>query len=222
MVQFVSTEVTQNLRKLIMYLVAVRATVTDGVTLGHPCCGVHDCQEPLASQRNLFCEHHQDLLSICSVTTCNERVEAGHQTCSFPEHRQMEVDHRKRNKAMFQLKRRLERVKVLQPHNSVATDVEGDDSRELDEGAGMDEELVDAVGQLVDKVPSTCDGKSPEGNRKLRARFGRRRTHNEELCVSCCGVILARATFFGSEASNGVRVSLFFCSTVIIKFECLF
>jgi hypothetical protein len=57
-----------------------------------------------------------------------------------------------------------------------------------------------------------CDGKDDGGNQKLKARFGRRRTHNEELCVASCGVILGRATFYGSEAPNGVRVSalLFF------------
>jgi hypothetical protein len=38
--------------------------------------------------------------------------------------------------------------------------------------------------------------------------FGRRRTHNEELCVASCGVILGRATCYGSEAPNGVRVCL--------------
>jgi hypothetical protein len=68
------------------------------------------------------------------------------------------------------------------------------------EGSGIiDEEVtVDASG--------ICDGKPEVGNRKVRARFGRRRTHNEELCVASCGVILGRATFYGSEAPNGVRV----------------
>lgn len=51
-----------------------------------------------------------------------------------------------------------------------------------------------------------CEGKSELGNRRLRARFGRRRTHNEQLCVGSCGVIIGRATFYGSEAPNGVRV----------------
>ena len=46
------------------------------------------------------------------------------------------------------------------------------------------------------------------GNRPARARFGRKRTHNEELCVTSCGVIVGRATFYGSEAPNGVRVSI--------------
>ncbi|OJT04033.1 hypothetical protein TRAPUB_5269 [Trametes pubescens] len=51
---------------------------------------------------------------------------------------------------------------------------------------------------------AVCDAKSADGNRRLHALFGRRRTHNEELCVTSCGVIIGRATFFGSEAVNGV------------------
>ena len=54
-----------------------------------------------------------------------------------------------------------------------------------------------------------CTGKDKDGNVKRRARFGRRWTHNEQLVVSSCGVIIARATFFGSEAPNGVKVCSF-------------
>ena len=52
-----------------------------------------------------------------------------------------------------------------------------------------------------------CEEKSPEGNTRVKALLGRRHTHNEELCVASCGVVLGRATFFGSEAINGVLVS---------------
>jgi hypothetical protein len=51
-----------------------------------------------------------------------------------------------------------------------------------------------------------CDGKSTWGNKVLQARFGRRQTHNEQLCVFSCGVVAGRTTFFGSEVPNGVRV----------------
>lgn len=113
------------------------------------------------------------------------------------------------NKGMFQLKHRLARLKVSQPNDSYADLpdlVEVDDNTE-DRGQGSsahnDEEVViDANG--------ICDGKSDKGNTTVRARFGRKRTHNEELCVASCGVILGRATFYGSEAPNGVRVSDFY------------
>ena len=41
---------------------------------------------------------------------------------------------------------------------------------------------------------------------KVRAQFGRRRTHNEQIIVAPCGVIIARATFYGAEAVSSVAV----------------
>lgn len=54
---------------------------------------------------------------------------------------------------------------------------------------------------------TVCDEKSEAGNRTLKAYFGRRRTHNEQLIVRTCGVIISRATLYGSEAVSGVNVS---------------
>ena len=95
------------------------------------------------------------------------------------------------SKAMFQLQRRLERsYKIPDAPNS--TDIE-------DSGADGDQEEVEIT-------KGDCGGKSAGGNQKFRARFGRRRTHNDELCVASCGVILGRTTFYGSEAPSAVRV----------------
>ncbi|PPQ64861.1 hypothetical protein CVT26_002579 [Gymnopilus dilepis] len=51
-----------------------------------------------------------------------------------------------------------------------------------------------------------CEGKPEVGNRRLKAYFGRRRTHNEQIIMRPCGVILSRATFYGSEAVSSVNV----------------
>lgn len=69
-----------------------------------------------------------------------------------------------------------------------------------DSGDGPTDELieVDADGE--------CPSKPEEGNVKPRARFGRCRTHNEQLVVATCGVIIGRATMFGSEGIDGVCV----------------
>lgn len=102
---------------------------------------------------------------------------------------------------MFQLKHRLARLKVMQPSDALAGDPE-------DGATNLHDDEEEELEVAIDKAtPQECDGKSDEGNRKLRVRFGRRRTHNEQLCVASCGVIRGRATFFGSEALNGVRVS---------------
>jgi hypothetical protein len=70
-------------------------------------------------------------------------------------------------------------------------------------GGPVDEEIV------VD-LNAGCKGKPDAGNHQVKASFGQRWTHNEELYVASCGVILGRATFLGSEALNGVRVSCLF------------
>jgi len=57
---------------------------------------------------------------------------------------------------------------------------------------------------------NTCDGKSDLGNRKLRAKFSRSRTDNEQIVVRPCGIIVARATMVGAEAVPNVLVCAFF------------
>jgi hypothetical protein len=200
--------------------------------MGCPCCKVQDCTIPLATVRQQFCPEHKAFEKECAVTNCTNQTEVGFRTCSIAMHRELEVHYHQQGKAMFQLKRRLERLKITQTHDSLPSArsmaeeqsrinvrIEGDvhithlrpddtivsneDDEDIfhpGEGPGDDEMTLDANG--------VCNGKPESGNRALRARFGRRRTHNEELCVASCGTILGRATFFGSEAPNGVRVCL--------------
>jgi hypothetical protein len=190
----------------------VRSTVTDGVTLGRPCCGVQDCFESLRSINDRFCVTHADLNRNCAVTSCSTVAEEGFRTCAVSEHRSLENRYLEQGKAMFQLKRRLERSKLSQTHDSLSTGAPqatrpagiGDDEvdGEVIEGPGVDD------AEVTFDEGGICDGKPESGNRPIRAMFGRRRTHNKELCVASCGVILGRATCYGSEAPNGVRVSL--------------
>ncbi|EIW62432.1 uncharacterized protein TRAVEDRAFT_114826, partial [Trametes versicolor FP-101664 SS1] len=143
---------------------------------GKPCCNFHDCQEPLSSQRDRYCEKHKYLSSICVVVGCDLPAPSPHQTCMEPSHRALE-DPSGRS-ALFVLQRRLERLR--------AASLE-------DHGDGITDELID-----ID-ADGECPTKPDEGNTKPRARFGRRRTHNEQLVVATCGVILGRATMYGSE-----------------------
>jgi len=58
-------------------------------------------------------------------------------------------------------------------------------------------------------VPATTDSDVlPAGHRKLRVQFGRKYTHNEQLFVAPCGVIVAQETFYHSEAPSAVVVSV--------------
>ena len=71
----------------------------------------------------------------------------------------------------------------------------------------MQEFALDAEGNILEKEASaTCPDKPNTGNRKLRAQFGRKRTHNEQIIVAPCGVIIARATLYGAEAITSVMV----------------
>ncbi|KAK6967007.1 hypothetical protein R3P38DRAFT_2512649, partial [Favolaschia claudopus] len=45
----------------------VRVVVIDGITIGHPCCGIHNCPEPLISNRHRFCYGHNHHDKICAV-----------------------------------------------------------------------------------------------------------------------------------------------------------
>lgn len=193
---------------------AIRSCVTDGVSIGHPCCAVHDCPNPLLSRKGArYCMEHSAQEQQCAVLVCKASVEEGHKTCSDPEHRRLETWLDMQQKAMFQLKLRYERSQrhsqsstASVPITSIPSDVLeriGEDSG--GSGAAMLDETLD---EALDNGIVECDAKSTSGNRTHRAQFGRRRTHNEELCVASCGVILGRATFMGSEAINGVLVRL--------------
>ena len=213
----------------------LRSVVIDGINMGCPCCGVHDCDNALDSVRDHFCSQHHSLSQECAVISCSQAKQRGFRTCPLAKHRKLELHYYERGKAMFQLKTCLERLKISQTHDSlpipspftdqprlfaqdeltvtVADLQPGEDTEpgnEVDdplEGSGDadDHMLLDAEGNL-------CDGKPDTGNRKLHDQFGRRQSHNEELCVASCGIIYGRQRFYGSEAPNGVRV----CSFIVI------
>ena len=167
----------------------VRAVVSDGITIGHPCCNVVHCMEPLVNKRDRFCPGHEHMEKICSVEGCNRPVLEGYLTCDDSDHLAIFKTYQKRNGANFQLKSRLERTTVSKP---------------------PDEDIADhhATGVTPDKgIEEACPQKPDGGNRRLRARFGRRQTHNKQLIVRPCGMIIARATFYGSETFPQTVVS---------------
>ncbi|KAI0037478.1 hypothetical protein FA95DRAFT_1551550 [Auriscalpium vulgare] len=168
---------------------AVRAIVTDGISIGHPCCATHNCSEPLANNRHHFCPKHSDEAVICVVADCRSPASSNRRTCSKPTHRALESYRDLKQKAFFQLQGRLKRVGVTQPTDSVVTS-HPDDDEDLDHDVDAD----------LDESE-----KSEKGNRQPKARFGRRKTHNEQLVVCCCGVIAARATMYGAESISGVK-----------------
>lgn len=122
---------------------------------------------------------------------------AGFQTCDDREHRALETAYFTRGKSLYKLRSRLRKTGVAVPADSVPDG----------EGEYDDDEVIVESGR-DGPVEVACDGKPEVGNRKLRAYFGSRRTHNEQLIMRCCGVILSRATLFGSEAVSAVNVRI--------------
>ena len=169
------------------------AAVSDGVTIGHPCCAVPDCKFPLENHSRRFCLHHKDLDNQCAVVDCTQPAASGHRTCNDPEHRNLEIVRAETNSAMFQLRKRLAKSR-----GTVTQDSHDNPDNDID--------LADEVMIEVDDEPNECASKPTTGNRKLRAYFGRRKTHNEQFMMRPCGVIISRCTFFASEAISGVYV----------------
>lgn len=179
-------------------LVKIQAAVCDGDTIGCPTCNIHNCLIPLASQQDRFCPTHAYMNFRCAVTICDSPIVPGRRTCVDLDHQSLENAYFSKGKAIFQLKERLRKARAS---NGSSNSVPHPDDHNLDN----EDEVI------VDVETNQCDGKAPEGNRKIQAYFGKRRTHNEQLIMRPCGVIISRATFYGSEAISSVNVRLSSC-----------
>jgi hypothetical protein len=195
----------------------VHAVVMDGVTLGRPTCGVPHCTIPLSNKRHRFCPIHVHFNQKCAIVGCNERISApDKRTCNDPTHQRVEDVHVERGEATFQLKEKLKRAKVAHPKNGEALDlpvahiIEQDD--ELDETYEIvgdrvipsDAESITQTALARASLNATLDTSDnpviqttlsppPSAKKKIRAQFGRSRTHNEQILVAPCGMRLLRA-----------------------------
>lgn len=207
--------------------------VIDGITIGHPCCGVHNCHKPLQNHRHRFCPLHKDHALLCCITTCSSPAVKGSKVCDNPEHIAIQKVHLDRGQARFQLQRLLNEARAIIPDSEATADTidVGEEEFVLDaEGQVVIESAtegteyqLDANGQIVQEVPTeraACPDKPATGNRRLRAQFGRKRTHNEQIIVAPCGMIIARATFYGAEAVATVAVRVFCTLGLSVHFSC--
>jgi hypothetical protein len=51
---------------------------------------------------------------------------------------------------------------------------------------------------------------APSTKKKIRAKFGRSQTHNEQILVAPCGIIIARETFYHAESITAVVVCVIY------------
>ncbi|KAJ7325741.1 hypothetical protein DFH08DRAFT_816820 [Mycena albidolilacea] len=182
---------------------------SDGNNMGHPLSVAGD-----TSVRNTI---------TCIRSGCNDKVVDGTKAYSLPAHQQMKRLNAERGRAAFTLKHRLQRQKI---RNAMASAPSDGPPTDMDPDADDDDEVQEtiewfdieedgavhryegknlwSVGVGDKDIPDPCDSKSDQGNRKIKALFHQRRTHNEQTLVRPCGVIFARATFFGAEAVSNV------------------
>ncbi|KAF8577183.1 hypothetical protein K439DRAFT_1649144 [Ramaria rubella] len=194
---------------------AIWSVVTDGITLSHPCCaGTLECKNVLPNNHTVYCIEHQYQVDQCVVMTCSNRVTSGCKTCADPEHCACEDYYKLMGKAMFQLRSWLEHNKLGQTHTSGA----GLDDKELlvsgmgevecvSPEAPLDHAESVIVSTVAGNTPILCPSKPATGSQMVHVWFGWKHTHNKELCVGSCGMILGQATFYGSEGPNGIRTS---------------
>ncbi|THV00023.1 hypothetical protein K435DRAFT_606423, partial [Dendrothele bispora CBS 962.96] len=157
----------------------VFAVVCDGVTVGRPTCGVAHCKGQLSSTKVSFCEAHSSKERQCRINGCEAQATPGSKSCADVDHKAVERCYNEVGQSTFLLKQRSERAHQAFKETNDVWDAEVD----LDTGSGL---MFDVVHQ----------GKK----KNIRAQFGRKRTHNEQLIICPCGIIVARETFFHSEA----------------------
>ena len=182
---------------IIRAIARLSACVMGGVCAGHPRCQVYHCTQRLRSQRDRHCKAHRNLDAVCAIAGCEETCTDGKRTCSAPNHRSVEEERRQRGRALVELKRRLE-------------------ARNVSSGTRAPPEKECAFTVLddpdLDDPPETSNvaGKASKTQRRQpKTTLTRRWTHNEQLLVRPCGVIVSRATFFEAESLPNARVSVF-------------
>jgi hypothetical protein len=106
----------------------------------------------------------------------------------------LEKKHKQRGTAFFQLHGKLQQANISNPVDSEAAELTAEEVEEM--------ELTDEQDDQ-----SSCPSKPDTGIQKIQALFGRRRTHNEQIMVCPCGMIIACQTFFGSETMPQTVVS---------------
>jgi hypothetical protein len=180
---------------------SVFVVVMDGITLGHPCCAEHNCKIPLTSSRDRYCPKHTSKNAKCVVDSCGRSAREGKRTCDNPVHQEAERINCERGQSRFQLQERMKRSRVAHPNDGIAEErnlfeVVDDEDEELPE--------VDEQGNITATEGPALENTTPTvtatPKKRVRARFGRKRTHNEQILVAPCGMILARETFYGAEA----------------------
>jgi hypothetical protein len=177
-------------------------------------CAIVGCENPVATE------------SVVDAAT-GGTTERKRKACALPFHQGIENKHNERGTASFLLHQRLQRARTAFPSKQpviadsrTPLDIEHNMDLQEDEETFFqkDDGEVVVVAQPnpgtvgVEDHPQAagepCPSKPDEGNRRLKAKFGRVRTHNKQTLVRPCGVVFARATMYGAEAVSNFLIML--------------
>ena len=157
---------------------------------------------------NHFCPIHASFNNICSVVDCGSKVVDGHLICDNPKNQEIEQLHHERGQSHFQL-----HVRLQCAHTTIHPTGSESNSQFLSQHTMFDNDdeqfTVDPNGHVTTDSPE----KVPQDllvtkSRKVCAKFTWSRTHNKQLTVALCGMILRQDTMFGAEGIVSVAVSL--------------
>ncbi len=164
----------------------------------------------MQNNRHRFCRTHQALGSVCAIIGCISPVLPGTKACGNPSHQAVEKVHRERGQSRFQLQDRLARARVTHPSDSFGDHgaVTNNSDLNADTLEDDDDEEEFTITENGTALPVDTQTQAASGLAKLKAQFGRKRTHNEQVIVAPCGMIIARETFYGAEAVSSVVVRL--------------
>lgn len=182
----------------------------DGVTVGHPRCNVEHCTNELRSSRDRFCALHWGQRDLCAIRECGLQSSLGFWTCAHTKHRSVELRRREQGKAIFRLKARLAKASGTTEPREPLSEVEYVDETMEDSELGHDcLSALDPISgnSATEPQQSHVHDTQTVGRQKTRTSLSQRWTHNEQLIVQCCGVILSRATFFEAESPSNAVVS---------------
>lgn len=146
-------------------------------------------------------EHQKRLGGLCLTQPCSNQALPGKRTCGLKEHIQAYNKFKARGSSNFALTSMLNRPGSNRPS---------------DPTVHQDWNTAELIGlnniQQADKADRAHEQAHEGGDlpktKGCRVCFSRKKTHNDQLIVSCCGVILARETFFNSESLSAVRAFL--------------
>jgi len=131
--------------------------------------------------------------------------------CDDPTHQAIEKAYTQCGQACFQLQECLQHAYVAVPTNSDANDVAIAD---LEADDPLEEEFnVPVVGEGSAETTKLTKSK------KLHGKFGHNHTHNEQLIIAPCGMILAHETFYGAEGVTSVVVRQMLHSQLETNYE---